>query len=94
MERGQVGGVPGGFQPGGAGELPRSRVGEGDVPLRLGGVLLLGLLLRREPRGGEGHQPLDGRDAEAVDAGGELLVDPPRCLEGQRAGGRATRRVL
>ena len=64
---------------------PGARVGEGDVPLRLGGVLLLGLLLRREPGGGERDQPLDGRDPEAVDAGGELLVDPAGRLVGQGA---------
>ena len=86
VEGGQVVGVTGGLEPGGAGELARPRVGEGDVPPGPGGLFLRGLLLGREPGGGEGDEPLDGGEPEPVDPAGELLVDPPGGLERQGAG--------
>ena len=79
-------GVAGGLQPGGAGEVTGARVGQRHVVLGRGGLFLLGLLLRCEPRGGERDQSLDGGEPEPVDPGGELLIHPPRALEGQGAG--------
>ena len=71
-------------------EVPAKSPGRGWVRVTWccdsAGLLLLGLLLRREPGRGEGDQPLDGREPEPVDAGGELLVHPPGRLEGQGAG--------
>ena len=87
VERGEVLGVAGRFEPGGAREVTRARVTQRDVVPGASGLFLLGLLLGREPGGSESDQPLDGRDPEAVDAGGELLVDPAGCLVGQGVGG-------
>ena len=47
---------------------------------------LVGLLLGCVAGGGEGDDPLDRREPEPVDPGGELLVDPPGTLQRQGSG--------
>ena len=86
VEGGQVGGVAGGLEPGGAREPAGAGVAEGDVPPGPTGPLLHNLLLGGEPGDSEGDEPLDRRQSEPVEAGGELLVDPPGPLQRQRAG--------